>query len=75
MIGAGALGCEFLKAYAMIGLGCGQNGYVSVTDNDTIETSNLNRQFLFRPDDVKQPKSTIACQKAKNMNNSLNVNV
>ena len=48
MIGAGALGCEYLKAFALMGLGCGQGGKVEVTDNDNIEVSNLNRQFLFR---------------------------
>ena len=48
MIGAGALGCEYLKAFALMGLGCGPGGQVCVTDNDNIEISNLNRQFLFR---------------------------
>lgn len=41
MIGAGALGCEYLKLFAMMGLGCG-NGQITVTDDDTIEISNLN---------------------------------
>lgn len=35
----------------MVGLGAGE-GEVIVTDMDTIEKSNLNRQFLFRPSDV-----------------------
>lgn len=35
----------------MIGLAGGE-GEVIVTDMDTIEKSNLNRQFLFRPSDV-----------------------
>jgi ubiquitin-activating enzyme E1 len=48
MIGAGALGCEYLKAFALMGVGCGEGGAVHVTDNDHIEISNLNRQFLFR---------------------------
>jgi ubiquitin-activating enzyme E1 len=43
MIGAGALGCEYLKAFALMGLGCGEGGQVCVTDNDNIEVSNLNR--------------------------------
>jgi ubiquitin-activating enzyme E1 len=43
MVGAGALGCEYIKAMALMGLGCGEGGKVSVTDNDTIEVSNLNR--------------------------------
>lgn len=47
MVGAGALGCELIKAFALMGVGCG-SGKVHVTDNDNIEVSNLNRQFLFR---------------------------
>lgn len=45
---SGALGCEFLKAFSTMGVGCGPKGKVTVTDNDRIEVSNLNRQFLFR---------------------------
>ena len=43
MVGAGALGCEFLKIFALTGLRCGLDGKVTVTDDDTIEISNLNR--------------------------------
>ena len=59
MIGAGALGCEFLKDFALMGIGT-KNGLVTVTDNDNIEVSNLNRQFLFRRDDVGNSKSKCA---------------
>uniref|UniRef100_A0A452SVH6 Ubiquitin-like modifier-activating enzyme 1 n=1 Tax=Ursus americanus TaxID=9643 RepID=A0A452SVH6_URSAM len=52
LVGAGAIGCELLKNFAMIGLGCAEGGEIVVTDMDTIEKSNLNRQFLFRPWDV-----------------------
>ena len=52
-VGAGAIGCEHLKNFAMMGIGCGAAGQVFVTDMDTIEKSNLNRQFLFRPGDVQ----------------------
>ncbi|GCC44392.1 hypothetical protein chiPu_0028495, partial [Chiloscyllium punctatum] len=52
LVGAGAIGCELLKNFAMMGLACGEGGELTVTDMDTIEKSNLNRQFLFRPWDV-----------------------
>ena len=73
MVGAGALGCEYAKAMALMGLGCGPNGSVTVTDNDNIEVSNLNRQFLFRQPDVGSSKSATACAKAKAMNPEFNV--
>ena len=57
-VGAGALGCEFLKNFAMMGVACGEGGKVFVTDMDHIEKSNLNRQFLFRPWDVNVRECT-----------------
>lgn len=57
MVGAGALGCELIKAFALMGIGCSPSGKVSCTDNDNIEVSNLNRQFLFRGENVGKPKS------------------
>ena len=48
-VGAGAIGCEILKNFAMMGVGASPEGAVFVTDMDIIEKSNLNRQFLFRP--------------------------
>jgi ubiquitin-activating enzyme E1 len=67
MIGAGALGCEFLKEFALMGIST-KNGLTTVTDNDNIEVSNLNRQFLFRRDDVGDPKSKTSCNVVKHMN-------
>ncbi|KAK2081973.1 E1 ubiquitin-activating protein, partial [Saguinus oedipus] len=51
-VGAGAIGCELLKNFAMIGLGCEEGNKITVTDMDTIKKSNLNRQLLFQPWDV-----------------------
>ena len=52
VVGSGAIGCELLKNMAMMGVGAGPSGYVTVTDMDVIEKSNLSRQFLFRADDI-----------------------
>jgi ubiquitin-activating enzyme E1-like protein 2 len=53
MVGCGAIGCEMLKNYAMLGVGRRPSGLVTITDNDLIEKSNLNRQFLFRPHHIQ----------------------
>lgn len=42
-MGAGAIGCEMLKNWAMMGVGCSGDGKVHVTDMDHIEKSNLSR--------------------------------
>ncbi|KAI0240926.1 E1 ubiquitin-activating protein [Massospora cicadina] len=68
LVGAGAIGCEMLKNWALMGLGAGAKGVIHVTDMDTIEKSNLNRQFLFRPNDVGQLKSATAAAAVATMN-------
>jgi len=72
VVGAGAIGCELLKNFAMMGVGS-TTGCVTVTDMDLIEKSNLNRQFLFRPHDVQKPKSGTAARAIKRMNPNMNV--
>ncbi len=73
LVGAGALGCEFLKNMALMGVSCGASGVVTVTDDDTIEKSNLSRQFLFRDWDIGNAKSTVAGAAAKKINPGLNL--
>jgi ubiquitin-activating enzyme E1 len=73
MIGTGALGCEYLKGFALMGLG--SKGLLAVTDMDRIEVSNLNRQFLFRKENVGSPKAVTAANAAKKMNPDMKITV
>jgi ubiquitin-activating enzyme E1 len=71
LVGAGALGCEFLKNYPMMGVCCGAGGLMTVTDDDVIEKSNLSRQFLFRNWHIGQSKSMSAVEQARAINPNL----
>ncbi|KAK9750648.1 hypothetical protein RND81_02G210800 [Saponaria officinalis] len=68
VVGSGALGCEFLKNLALMGVSCGSHGKLTVTDDDVIEKSNLSRQFLFRDWNIGQAKSTVAAAAAAAIN-------
>eukprot|EP01060_Flectonema_neradi_P031522 TRINITY_DN480_c0_g1_i1.p1 TRINITY_DN480_c0_g1~~TRINITY_DN480_c0_g1_i1.p1 ORF type:complete len:1102 (+),score=325.79 TRINITY_DN480_c0_g1_i1:53-3307(+) len=67
LVGSGALGCEFLKSLALMGVSSA-GGNVTVTDDDVIEKSNLSRQFLFRNHNIGHSKSESASKAAKVMN-------
>lgn len=71
LVGSGAIGCEMLKNWSMMGLATGEKGVIHVTDLDTIEKSNLNRQFLFRAKDVGKFKAESAAAAVADMNPQL----
>jgi molybdopterin/thiamine biosynthesis adenylyltransferase len=70
-VGAGAIGCELLKNFSVLGIGEGDEGKIYITDPDVIEVSNLTRQFLFREKHLRLPKSSTAAAAAVQMNKNL----
>ena len=73
IIGAGALGCEFLKCFALMGISNKKESKITITDNDNIEISNLNRQFLFKYEDISKSKSITATEAIKQINENSNI--
>ncbi|MBA0785153.1 hypothetical protein Gotri_025545 [Gossypium trilobum] len=73
IVGSGALGCEFLKNLALMGVSCGSQGKLTITDDDVIEKSKLSRQFLFHDWNIGQAKSTIAASAAASINSQLKI--
>lgn len=55
MVGAGGIGCELLKNLVLTGF-----GEIHIVDLDTIDLSNLNRQFLFRHEHIKKSKAVVS---------------
>jgi ubiquitin-activating enzyme E1 len=72
VVGSGAIGCELLKNLAFMNVGKNE-GEIIITDPDTIEKSNLNRQFLFRSNHIGESKSSVAASVIKQMNTQINI--
>lgn len=68
VVGAGGIGCELIKNLVMSGF-----RKIEVIDLDTIDVSNLNRQFLFRKKHVGQSKALIAREMALSFNPNENI--
>ncbi|KAI0125055.1 hypothetical protein BJ170DRAFT_636084 [Xylariales sp. AK1849] len=68
MVGAGGIGCELLKNLVLTGY-----GEVHIVDLDTIDLSNLNRQFLFRHEHIKKSKAEVAKEAAQVFNPNVKI--
>lgn len=68
LVGSGGIGCEVLKNLVLTGF-----SELEVIDLDTIEVSNLNRQFLFHKESVGKPKSQVARESVLKFNPNVNI--
>jgi len=79
LVGAGGIGCEVLKNLVCCGFGSlsgtasSKKPGIVVIDLDTIDLSNLNRQFLFRKRHIKKPKAFVAKETASQFNPSVDI--
>ncbi|ORM41956.1 Ubiquitin-activating enzyme E1 1 [Babesia sp. Xinjiang] len=64
VVGAGALGCEYLKMLARMGV-----EHVTILDNDRVDVSNLTRQSLFTLADVGTSKAEAAVKNLRLITN------
>lgn len=55
LVGMGGIGCPALQYLAAAGI-----GRLTLIDGDAVDLSNLQRQTLFTPSDVDQPKAEVA---------------
>lgn len=63
LVGVGGIGCEILKELVMAGI-----REVHLVDLDSIDLSNLNRQFLFRKEHIGKSKAIVASETASAFN-------
>lgn len=68
VIGAGGIGCEVIKNLVLNGA---KN--ITIVDMDTIDMSNLNRQFIYLPEHVNKYKAHVARNIALDVSPNTNV--
>ncbi|XP_077291435.1 ubiquitin-like activating enzyme 2 [Arctopsyche grandis] len=68
VVGAGGIGCEILKNLVLAGF-----TNIHIIDLDTIDVSNLNRQFLFHKEHVGKSKAEVARETALKFNPNVTI--
>ncbi len=70
IVGAGGLGCPVLQYLVAAGI-----GKIGIVDNDVVSISNLQRQILYREDEVGRSKAQIAKEKLQNLNQEADIQI
>lgn len=62
LVGCGGIGCEVIKNLLLMGF-----NNIKMIDLDTIDVSNLNRQFLFNKTHINQSKALVSAKVARSL--------
>jgi molybdopterin/thiamine biosynthesis adenylyltransferase len=68
VVGCGGLGAPVIQYLGSAGL-----GYLALADDDVVEISNLNRQVLFRAEDLGRPKVVCAAEWVTRLDDAIEV--
>jgi sulfur-carrier protein adenylyltransferase/sulfurtransferase len=66
VVGAGGLGCPVLLYLSAAGV-----GKIGILDADSVDMSNLQRQVLYKVEDIGSPKATTAASHLAKMNDTI----
>lgn len=69
LIGAGGIGCAAASYLASSGV-----GHLLLCDFDTVDATNLGRQFLYGPGDIGEPKAQVAAARLSDINPDIEIN-
>ena len=69
------IGCGALGSHCAMGLAASGIGHICIADFDTIDISNLQRQFFFRESETGQPKADILSRRIHELNSEIEVEV
>ena len=70
IVGAGGLGCPIIQYLAAVGV-----GMLGIIDQDSIELSNLQRQILYKEEQLNNSKVDAASDYIKALNNNIITNI
>ena len=68
VVGAGGLGCPLLQYLAAAGV-----GKIHIVDSDSVDASNLQRQVLYREEDIEKPKAEAAATRLRAQNSLIQI--
>lgn len=73
LFGAGSIGSEVLKNFALLGIGAAKGGEITIVDNGRLKSRHLPHQSIYRRRDVGALKAKLAALAATSINPAMNI--